>query len=186
MDGFEFLKWKNSHANEMADLTFCKPDDIFIFTRFTEQSPSYFEGKQVLFAENFEDIAGYLHHIFLYDILYDAIEDVEFDFKSQFDERQEKIIKLLSFWHKSAKISVAKNSEKTLLEFCEKFNSEFNETTHTEYEIRIFKGLDKLKKFLIEKFSENENFDEQKLCNICNKDAFAGRVLEEFLNELFL
>lgn len=39
MDYSEFGSWKNSHSTEMQNIALAKPDDIFIFIRFTEHIP---------------------------------------------------------------------------------------------------------------------------------------------------
>ena len=79
MDYLNFNNWKNSHATEMQDLTFARPDDIFIFTRCTSYFPFEWEGKEVLYAESIEEVIGYIRHIFLYDILNDLFDDLEYD-----------------------------------------------------------------------------------------------------------
>ena len=103
-DYTSYKSWKSSHASEMQDLTFARPDDIFIFTRFTSKEPD-FEGKQVLYASDIKEAAGYFQHVFLYDILNDMTDDLALDPKLLNNENQkdvltdnivsEKVIKLL-------------------------------------------------------------------------------------------
>ncbi len=123
---------------------------------------------------------AYIRHIFLYDILNDTTDDLELDFKKPFDVRQNDAIKLLNFWFKSGKIK-----GKELNKFCEEFNSVFSNRENVKYEIQILNGANKLRNFLIKKYSEYENFDKQKLCDICSKDLFAGRFLKDFLDMFF-
>ena len=79
MDYLDFKSWKNSHGIEMRALEFSQADSIFIFTRFTVNSPFVLDSKQFHFAETAEEAAGYIRHIFLYDILSDAIDDLQFE-----------------------------------------------------------------------------------------------------------
>ena len=183
MDYLDFTNWKNYHVIEMQDLTFAMPNDIFIFTRFTVNNPFKFGSKQVLYAENIEEVIGYLRHIFIYDILNDAIDDLEFDFKFPFSERQSDVIEILNFWHKLGKIQ--KDNYKELEEFCKNFNATFNVRNDVEYEIQILNGADKLRKFLTEKYSQCENFDKRRICDICSKQLFSGQALKEFIDKLY-
>ena len=160
-----FKDWKNSHATEMQDLTFARPDDIFIFTRFTLPLPCCFEGKQVLYAGDIKEAAGYIRHIFLYDILNDMTDDLAFD------------PKLLNENEKCAEL---------LMKFCKEFNKEFNHRTGSEYELQVLKGADELRKFLNLHCKGNPNFDKKRLSNLCSSDLFAGRPLKDFLDNLFL
>ncbi len=179
----EFQNWRNAHSTGMYDLNYAHPDDFFIFTRFIVHKPNEFGSEQVLYAENIEEVIGYIRHIFLFDILNDAIDDLEFDLKLPFDERQEDVIEILNFWHKLGEIP--KDNYKELEEFCKNFNATFNVRNDIEYEIQVLNGADKLRNFLIEKYSQCENFDERKLCDICSKDLFSGQALKEFIDKLY-
>ena len=183
MDYTKFDSWKSTHATEMQDLTYARPHDIFIFTRFTKHKPLVFEGKQVLFAETLPEVIGYIRHIFIYDILNDLTDDFEFDFKKHCDGCQTDAVPLLNYWFKSGKIT----SSKSVLDakkFCKAFNNEFANREDTEYEIQILNGADELRRFLNKRFSNCENFDKNKLSNICSKDLFAGKPLKDFLDFL--
>lgn len=183
MDFLKFENWKNSHATEMQDLIFAKPDDLFIFTRVT--GDNQFEGKQVLYAESLQEVAGYIRHIFLYDILNDVTDDLETDFKLPFDDRQKDAIMLLNYWFKLGKILSADNFDEQLSEFIKEFNLKFNQRNNTEYEIQILCGADELRDFLIKRYSNNKDFDKEKLCSICGKENFSGTALKDFLNVFF-
>ncbi len=184
MDYSKFKNWKNSHATEMQDLTFAKPDDIFIFTRFTAHQPSDFEGKQILFAGSIEEAIGYIRHIFLYDILNDTSDDLETDFKAILSEHQTDAISILNYWFKLGKISAVNNCQE-FSKFCKDFNSDFSHREDKEYEIQILNGATELRRFLIRRYSECENFDKERLCNICSKELFVGKLLKDFLDILF-
>ena len=182
MSSSEFINWRKKLPSEMCDLTYAHPNDIFIFTRFTVKKPLKTESKQVLYAEDIKDVIGYLHYIFLYDILTDAIDDVELDFKYPFDERQKYVILLLNYWFKSGKLSPANTDIQKLKEFCTVFNCDFKTKENVEYEIEILNGADELRKFLIKKYSMYENFDKKVLSNICGKELFVGKKLKDFLD----
>ena len=184
MNNSEFRKWRSSLPVKMDDLTFASPDDTFIFTRFTAHSPLNFDSKQILFADNLTDAIGYIRRIFLYDILNDVIDDLQFDFKSPFDDKQKDAISILHHLHKSGKILSAPDSEK-INQFCDSFNSEFSHRAETEYEIHILKDADALRNFLILNFSEYDGFDKEKLMSICNNDLFAGKLLKDFIDRIF-
>ena len=181
----EFKNWKSSHATDMSNLTFAHPEDIFIFTRFTDNNPIGIEAKQILFAEDIEETIGYLRHIFLYDILNDALNDLNFDFKSPFDEKQNDAIAILKYWYKLGTIASQKADLKQLREFINQFNSDFSRNKNPEYEIHILDGADELRKFLISNFSNYENFDKKRLCNICSKEFFVGKKLKNYTAALF-
>ena len=185
MDYTKFESWKGAHATEMRDLTYARPHDIFIFTRFSKHLPVFFEGKQVLYAETLPEAIGYIRHIFLYDILNDLTDDFELDFKKSCGDCQTGAVSLLNYWFKLGKIA---SGGKSLLEakrFCKALNSEFSNKGDTEYEIQILNGVDELRRFLNKRFSSCENFDKNKLSNICSKDLFAGKPLKDFLDLLF-
>ena len=181
MNYSEFKNWKSTHSTEMQDLTFAKPYDIFIFTRFTGHNPSDFEGRQVVYAENIDEAIGYIRHVFLYDILNDTADDLEFELKSPFDERQEDLVTLFNFWYKAGKIGKGI----TLKDFLRDFNCCFNSREATEYELRIIKGANELRNFLVKRYSENESFDKKRLCDVCSNDLFSGKLLKDFLDKFF-
>lgn len=180
-----FKNWKTPHSTLMQDLTFSTPDDVFIYTSFKMTSPFDIEENQVLFAESFEEAAGYFRHIFLYDLLVDATDDLELDPKLLNKEHQEDAIKILSFWFKVGKALNNKNSKKEVLKLCDEFNCHFSISKDMQYEFHILNGANELKRFLKSKYKNNANFDNKRLENICSEDLFAGKLLNDFLNELF-
>lgn len=185
MNSLEFKEWRKSQSTDIYDLTFAHPDDVFIFTRFTMHKPIECDNKEILYTETIDEAIGYIRHNFLYDILNDATDDLEMDFKSFFDERQKDAISLLYFWFKADKVKTDNNQLKELRKFCEEFNLEFSSRQETEYEIQILNGADMLRNFLIERFSYCENFDKKQLCSICTKELFVGKPLNDFINLLF-
>lgn len=185
MNSSEFKEWRKSHSTGMMDLTFAHPDDIFIFTRFTSHQHSNFEGEQILYAEDVEEAIWYIRNIFLYDVLKDALDDLEFDFKSPFDETQKDTISLMNYWFKLGKISNVNMSCLELEEFCDDFNLYFNGRKDLEYEIKILNGANELRRFLTERYSMCEEFDKKLLDNVCSKKLFAGKRLKEFVEKLF-
>ena len=90
---------------------------------------------------------------------------------------------MLNYWFQLGKIANFKTREKWFKKFCENFNAEFGNRSDTEYEIKVLKGANKLRRFLLEKYSDCENFNKEKLCDICSEDLFAGKLLKDFLNE---
>ena len=52
--------------------------------------------------------------------------------------------------------------------------------------MKILKGINELKAFLNDRFSQDENFDKATLDKICNEDVFAGRLLRKFIENLFI
>ena len=118
--------------------------------------------------------------------MYDAVEDIRTDFKAPFNVNQERTIYLLNFWYKAGKIPFSKTCEKELFELCNKFNCEYSNSDTIEYEIKILKGINELKAFLNDRFSQDENFDKATLDKICNEDVFAGRLLRKFIENLFI
>ncbi|MBQ4119449.1 MAG: hypothetical protein IJD45_03575 [Clostridia bacterium] len=185
MDYTKFGNWKNTHATEMQDLTFAKPNDIFIFTRFTQKVPFSFEGKQILFAESIEEAMGYIRHIFLYDILNDISDDFENDIKNIYKEQQTDAIAVLNYWFKLGKVMDLKNYGCEFEKFCKNFNSMFSHRETTEYEIQILNGADELQRFLIKRYSKHKNFNKKTLCSVCSNDEFLGEGLKNFINLLF-
>lgn len=154
MDYLDFKSWKNSHGMEMRALEFSQADSIFIFTRFAVNS-SKTESRQLLFAESIEEAIGYIRHIFLCDILSDTIDDLQFELVNIENERQSDVLRLFDLWFKLGKI---KSSIKKLREFCKAFNDEFSLKREVEYEIRVLCGVDELRKFLLERYSESDFF----------------------------
>jgi len=75
--------------------------------------------------------------------------------------------------------------KKESLKLCEKFNKEFSNRENKEYEFAIINGANKLRDFLVSKYKADINFDKNKLETICSNDLFAGKLLNEFLNNLF-
>ena len=184
MDYLNFNNWKNSHAPEMQDLTFARPDDIFIFTRCTSYFPFEWEGKEVLYAESIEEVIGYIRHIFLYDILNDLFDDLEYDNEINKQIKQDETIAIYNFWYKFGKLNQATDKIKEINHLLNEFNLFFKNRKYFEYEIQIFDGADELRKFLNKNYSNNENFDKRLLSNICSKELFAGKPLKEFLDKV--
>lgn len=185
MDYSKFKNWKNSHAMEMRDLTFAKPDDFFIYTSFKMSTPFEVQEHQVLFAENIEEAAGYFRHIFLYDLLVDATDDLELDKVLRNEERQKDALFLLNLWFKSGKALHKSDVKKSLSGLIKEFNQRFNNQNELQYEFQILNGANGLKRFLKSKFKEHENFDEKRLDNICGNELFAGSPLKDFIDMLF-
>jgi len=161
MDYLNFKTWKSTHAREMQNLTCARPDDIFIFTRFVAHHPFEFESNQIAYAQNTEEAIGYTRHIFLYDILNDTSDDLEFDLKSPFAQRQKDAVLLFKHWYQLGKLSTTTTKINDLRKFCHDFNSDFNASREHEYEIQILNGADQLRIFLISKYSKYENFNKK-------------------------
>ena len=183
MDLSEFKKWRSSRPTEMRELAFACPDDIFIFARMNIKNISEGESKYVIYAEDIKEAKWFICHIFLYDILNDAADDLEFDFKTPFNERQKDAIMLLKFWFQMSK--KADMSFKDLTDFCKQFNSYFNNREDIQYEIEVLNGAQELHKFLKAKFSDNDIYNEEKLINICSSDSFSGKLLKDYLDIIF-
>ena len=185
MDYSKFKNWKNSHATEMRDLTFAKPDDIFIYTGFKMATPFEVEENQVLFAESLEEAVGYFRHIFLYDLLVDATDDLELDEALRTVERQKDALFLLNLWFRAGKALHKPDVKKVFLDLIKDFNQHFNNENDLQYEFQALNGANSLKMFLKSKFKDNEAFDEKKLENICSNQLFVGKLLKDFLDMLF-
>lgn len=184
MDFTKFENWKGFHATEMQDLTFAKSDDFFIYTRLEDSATQGLKGEQVLFAETFDEAVSYIRHIFLHDILIDAIDDLEKDFDSCSACRQNDVLLLLSYWFKLGKILKKGDIKSLFNDFCFCFNSDFSQQKGVKYEFCILNGTNKLCSFLISKYSRYENFDKQKLYAICNPKSFKGVALKDFLDAI--
>lgn len=180
-----FKNWKSSHTTLMQDLTFSTPDDIFIYTNFKMITPFDFDEHRVLFAESFEEAAGYFRHIFLYDLLVDATDDLELDEDLRTEERQQDALFLLNLWFKIGKALHKSDVKKAFLGLIKEFNQRFNDQNELQYEFQILNGANGLKRFLKSKFKDNENFDEKRLDNICSNQLFAGKLLNDFVTDLF-
>ena len=180
-----FKNWKSSHSTLMQDLTFSTPDDIFIYTNFKMITPFDFDEHRVLFAESFEEAAGYFRNIFLYDLLVDATDDLELDGALRTEERQKDALFLLNLWFRTGKALHESDVKKELLNLIKEFNKQFNNQNDLQYEFQVLDGANGLKRFLKSKFKDNENFDERRLDNICSEDLFVGKLLNDFLKELF-
>lgn len=176
--------WDDFYVKEMSDLTFAKPSDFFLYTRFTVKSPERFEGQQILYTDSITQLIDYVRHIFLYDILNDIADDIQYDFKTAFDERQSDIITVMNYWFKFGKL-VRKNNFKQILALCDEFDSRLSYRENTEYEIRVFNGANELCDFLISRYKYDESCDKKQLRNICSKEIFAGKPLKDFIENLF-
>ena len=182
MNYSEFKDWRNNFCNDMKDLTFSHPDDYFLYTSVKYNNALSFKASQVLFAEDITQAIDYIKHIFLYDVINDNIDDLEFDIYCPKNEVQKNSIMLLNYWFKLGKISASYEEFKA---FCKEFNGKFN-SDQFECEIQILNGADELRYFLNKKYKNNENFDKNLLSNICRSDLFAGKKLNDFLNNLFI
>lgn len=180
-----FKSWNSKHSRLVQDLNFAKPDDIFIYTSFKMAVPFEAEERQLLFAENFEDAAGYFRHIFLYDLLVDATDDLELDETLKTEERQKDALILLNLWFKTGNAIHKSDAKKTLSNLIKEFNQQFNNRNELQYEFQILNGANDLKRFLITKFKNNENFDKKRLDSICSNQLFFGKLLNEFIKEIF-
>ena len=169
----------------MQDLTFAKPDDIFIYTSFKMSRPFEVEEQQVLFAEDIEETVEYFRHIFLYDLLVDATDDLELDEALRTEERQKDALFLLNLWFRTGKALHKSDVKKALLNLTKEFNQRFNNQKELQLEFRILNGANGLKRFLKSEFKDNENFDEKRLDNICSNQLFAGKLLKDFITDLF-
>ena len=81
---------------------------------------------------------------------------------------------LLKFW-----FQMSKKTDmifKDLTDFCKQFNSYFNNREDIQYEIEALNGAQELQKFLKAKFSDNDNYNEEKLINICSSDSFSMEI----------
>ena len=185
MDYSKSQNWKSLHSTEMQDLNFAKPNDIFIYTSFKMSTPFEVQEHQVLFAENIEEAAGYFRHIFLYDLLVDATDDLELDKVLRTEERQKDALFLLNLWFRTGKALHKSDIKKELLGIIKEFNQRFNNQNELQYEFQILNGANGLKRFLKSKFQDNENFDEKSLDNICSNQLFVGKQLNDFIEKLF-
>ena len=180
-----FKSWKSDHSSFMQDLTFAKPDDIFIYTSFKMSTPFEVEEHQVLFAENIEEAVGYFRHIFLYDLLVDATDDLELDEALRTEERQKDSLLLLNLWFRTGKALHKSDVKKAVSVLIKEFNQRFNNQKELQYEFQILNGANGLKRLLKSKFKDNENFDEKRLDNICSNQLFVGKLLNDFITDLF-
>ena len=96
MENFnDFKSWRSNHSTIMRDLTYAKPDDVFIFTSFTDEVSSI-DQKEVLYATDYCEAMRYFRHIFLYDLLVDATDDMQLDEALSTQERQGDALFLLN------------------------------------------------------------------------------------------
>lgn len=182
MNYSEFKNWRKSISSDMQDLTYAHPDDFFIFTRFAIHKPVKLVSEQILYTDSIEEVFEYLRHIFIYDILTDTVDDLEFDFNNTFSESQKNSIKLLNYWFKFGKES-KKINYKEINQLINDFNNDFNRE-ELEYRIEILNGVDELREFLLKRYSNNNKLDKEKLENICSSDFFVGKKVKELLDDL--
>lgn len=180
-----FKSWKSSHSTLMQNLSFSAPDDLFIYTNFKMTTPVEIEERQLLFAESMAEAAGYFRHIFLYDLLVDATNDLELDDVLKAEERQKDVLFLLFLWFKAGKVLQMSDVKNSLLNLINEFNNQFNDHNQLNYEFQILNGVNELKEFLKSKFKDKENFDEKQLDIVCNKQLFVGKLLNDFIMTLF-
>ena len=178
MDYSQFKSWRTNHATDMSDLTYSKPFDVFIYTKVKINNEIY--ACQVLFAEDLEETAGYFAHIFILDLLTDKVDDLEFDFENCTDICQGDVISLMNYRFKLQKIFGKDNFEKSFFDICQQFNKEFE----GKYEFCVLGGADKLRKFLVSRYSSHNDEIKQKLGNFCSKELFAGKLLNDFLKNI--
>lgn len=183
-DNNSFNGWKSSRACQMQDLSLAMPDDLFIYTRFISSPPCSFEGSTVLFADDLREAAGYMRHVFLYDILNDMTDDMRFDPEKKTYELQQDAISILNFWFKLGKIMSGEKFETDFNELYKEFNQQFNEHKGNRYEFVILDGAKALCDFLISRYEKHPDFDRKKLYDICGEEMFAGRPLQEYINKL--
>ena len=179
-----FKSWKSNHSGVMQDLTFAKLNDIFIYTSFKMSTPFEVEEQQVLFAENIEEAAGYFRHIFLYDLLVDAIDDLELDEALRTEERQKDAMFLFNLWFRIGKALHKSDVKKAISNLIKEFNQRFDNQDELQYEFQVLNGTNELKDFLKFKFKANKNFDEKRLENICSNQLFDGKLLADFIKSL--
>lgn len=180
-----FKSWNSNYSSFMQNLTFAKPNNIFIYTSFKMSEPFEVEENQVLFAEDFEEAAGYFRHIFLYDLLVEATDDLALDQVLRTEERQKDALFLLNLWFKTGKALHKSDIKKALLNLTKEFNQHFNNSNGLQYEFKILNGANGLRRFLKSKFKDNENFNAKRLDDICSNDLFAGKLLNDFIMDLF-
>lgn len=180
-----YKSWKSSRSTLMQDLTFSTPNDVFIYTNFKMTTPFNMEENRVLFAESLEEAAGYFRHIFLYDLLVDATDDLELDEALRTKERQQDALFLLNLWFRTGKALHKSDVKKAFLDLINDFNQHFNNENDLQYEFQVLNGANSLKRFLKSKFKDDEKFDEKRLEDICSNQFFVGKLLNDFLAALF-
>lgn len=180
-----YKSWKSSRSTLMQDLTFSTPNDVFIYTNLKMTTPFNMEENRVLFAESLVEAAGYFRHIFLYDLLVEATDDLALDQVLRTEERQKDALFLLNLWFKTGKALHKSDIKKALLNLTKEFNQHFNNSIGLQYEFKILNGANGLRRFLKSKFKDNENFNAKRLDNICSNDLFAGKLLNDFIMDLF-
>lgn len=181
----DYKIWKSLRSTLMQDLTFSTPDDVFIYTNFKMTSPFNMDEKQILFAESFEEAAGYFRHIFLYDLMVDATDDLALDKLLRTKDRQEDALFLLDLWFRTGKLLHKSDVKRALLNLTKEFNQHFNNGVKVQYEFKVLNGANGLKRFLKSKYKDNENFDAKRLDDICSNQLFAGKLLNDFIIDLF-
>ena len=183
-DHNNFESRKSNPSNFIRCSTFAKPNDVFIYTSFKMSIPFEVEEGQVLFAKNFEEAAGYFRHIFLYDLLVDATDDLKLDEALRTEERRKDVLFLLNLWFKTGKSLHKSDVKKEFSNLIKEFNQHFNNRNDLQYEFHVLNGENDLKIFLKSEFKNNEKFDERRLDNICSNQLFVGKLLNDFVEEL--
>ncbi len=177
MDYSQFNSWRTNHAIDMSDLTYSKPYDIFIYTKVKIDNEIC--ACQVLYAEDLVETVGYFTHVFIFDLLTDKVDDLEFDFENCSDISQCDAISLMNYRFKLQKIFGKDDFVKSFLDICQQFNKEFD----GKYEFCVLNGADNLRKFLVSRYSNNDLI-KRKLETFCTKELFVGKLLNDFLNNV--
>ena len=73
---------------EQNDISNATSTDYFIYSHFLENDSCPINSRQIRYAENISEAALYIHHILLYDILNDLLDDIKYDFKMPFSKKQ--------------------------------------------------------------------------------------------------
>ena len=113
MGGYVMDDRNKALAVEQNDISFSKANDYFIYSRFTEKGLSLINGEQFRYAENIFDAVLYVHHILLYDILNDLLDDMQYDFKTPLSRKQLDIIVVMNFG-----LSLERLTSKVKSKFC--------------------------------------------------------------------
>ena len=72
-----------------------------------------------------------------------------------------------------------------VLKLCDEFNTHFSDNKTSQYEFHILNGANELKRFLKNKYQNCDNFDEKRLDDICSSNLFVGKLLNDFIKNLF-
>lgn len=179
MDYLKKESWAGFRESEMAQLEFASRDSVFIFI---EAECEGVKDTRVLFAESLDFAVGYFIHVYLCDLIGDAIDAQRFDLRNKSTEHFRDTLSLGVLRKKAINAMKSAEPKERILKVIGEFNS------LRQFDLQCFFklcfGVDELSAVITEKYRENAYFNFDRLKRICTANAFNGAELKEYIRKL--